>query len=159
LNVSRINSTYLSEVERMLELLKVGEKVKVRTGEACEVSRFIDSGGQGEVYEVDWNGKPHALKWYFSHTASPEQRKALEERANDPPPSDEVLWPQAFADSDNGNNLGDIMELRQCRFKSLTDLVAGQVAPTFRVRARFGLGLVEGFHKLHAKGLCYRDIS
>lgn len=143
----------------MNELLQIGQKLNTaRPGESCEVKKYIGSGGQGEVYQADWRGESHALKWYFRHTATQEQRQALEKLVNDyPRPSDAFLWPLAIVLTTSG--YGYLMPLRPTRFKGLTDLVAGRLDPTFRVLANFGLGLIDGFHKLHARGLCYRDVS
>ncbi len=145
----------------MNELLKAGQVVEtVISGQPCQVERCLGGGGQGEVYRAIWAGRPFALKWYFPHTATAEQREALEGLLKaHRPPSDSFLWPLDLAQSRNVNGFGYIMRLREPRFKSLFDLVTRRIDPKFAALTKAALELVDSFHKLHAEGLCYRDIS
>ena len=51
------------------------------------------------------------------------------------------------------------MPLREARHKGLVDLMKRRVDPSFRVLSLAGLQLAQVFLRLHAQGLCYRDIS
>ncbi len=144
----------------MNELLKPNQMVNTKiSGLPCEVGVFLGGGGQGEVYRARWAGNDFALKWYYSHTATPDQRETLENLVKEPPPSDAFLWPLDIASARGVPGFGYLMRLREARFKSLLDLMTNRVDPKFRVLATVGLALADNFFKLHAKGLCYRDIS
>jgi len=142
------------------ELLKTGQVVQTEiSGQPCKVEKFLGGGGQGEVYQAQWAGGSFALKWYYPQTATADQREALNRLVKDKPPSDAFLWPLDMALAPPVPGFGYIMRLREQRFKSLMDLITGKMDPKFRVLATVGLGLADNFFKLHAKGLCYRDIS
>ncbi len=144
----------------MNELLMRGQTVQTSiSGQPCHVETFLGGGGQGEVYDARWAGDTFALKWYFAHTATDDQREALEKLVNETPPSEAFLWPLDIAYANGVPGFGYIMRLREPRFRGLLDLVTGRIDPKFRELVTVGLGLADNFYKLHAKGLCYRDIS
>jgi serine/threonine protein kinase len=146
----------------MNELLRPGDVVQMAySGEACQVEQFLGGGGQGEVYRAQWAGGDYALKWYFPHTATPAQRIALERLLqHHKSPSERFLWPLDLAQSPTmPGTFGYIMRLREPRYKSLFDLVTRRIDPTYAALTIAALQLVDAFHKLHADGLCYRDIS
>ena len=145
----------------MSDLLQRGEVLCTKhSGQTCTVEQFIGGGGQGEVFRAKWGTMPVALKWYFSHTATPEQHAALEKLVTDhKPPTNNFLWPLDLAESDHLPGYGYVMRLREPRFRSLLDLVSGRIDPTFQTLVTAGLQLADSFYRLHADGLCYRDIS
>lgn len=145
----------------MSELLKSGQTVKTEnSAQPCQVEKFIGSGGQGEVYQAKWAGGTFALKWYYPYMATAEQRAALGKLISEhQAPSNAFLWPLEIAHAEGVPGFGYLMRLRESRFKSLLDLMRGQIDPTFCTLATVGLGLADNFHKLHADGLCYCDIS
>lgn len=147
----------------MNELLKPGQIVQSQlSGQPCVVEKLLGGGGQGEVYRAKWAGADYALKWYFPHQATPEQRAILEKLVMDKEysaPSDAFLWPLDLANAPGVQGFGYIMRLREPRYKNLVDLMKNRIDPRFRALVTVGLGLADSFFKLHAKGLCYRDIS
>jgi eukaryotic-like serine/threonine-protein kinase len=125
----------------------------------CQVEKFLGGGGQGEVYQATLDGKPVALKWYFTASATVEQRKALETLVRMGSPSQKFLWPLELAFASDVPGYGYIMPLREPRYRSIVDMMKRRIEPTFRALSTAGLELSHSYFQLHAKGLCYRDIS
>jgi DNA-binding helix-hairpin-helix protein with protein kinase domain len=125
----------------------------------CEVQQFLGGGGQGEVYRAALGGNSMALKWYFPHAATIEQRRALQTLVNKGAPNDKFLWPLELASADGVQGYGYVMTLREPQYKGIVDLMKGRINPSFRALAIAGRDLAHSFYQLHAHGLCYRDIS
>jgi DNA-binding helix-hairpin-helix protein with protein kinase domain len=119
----------------------------------------LGGGGQGEVYRAKLEGKPVALKWYFRHTGTRQQRAALEALIQRGAPSSHFLWPLMLVSASGVPGYGYVMPLREPHFKGIVDLVKRHAEPSFRALATAGMHLAEGFWQLHAKGLAYCDIS
>ncbi|MDQ1593128.1 MAG: eukaryotic-like serine/threonine-protein kinase [Pyrinomonadaceae bacterium] len=144
----------------MSYILKPGQQVRTETsGMTCEVSKFLGGGGQGEVYAAVVGGKAVALKWYYPASATAEQRAALEILAAMSAPSPKFLWPSELASAPGVGDYGYIMPLREARYRSIVDMMKRRIEPSFRALATAGLELAHSFLQLHARGLCYRDIS
>jgi len=54
---------------------------------------MIGSGGQGEVYRADLQGRTVALKWYYEDSATGAQRDGLEALLRKGSPAPRFLWP------------------------------------------------------------------
>ena len=54
--------------------LKEGLVLTSVSGIKYEINKLLGAGGQGEVYSVSSGGNQHALKWYFKHMATKEQK-------------------------------------------------------------------------------------
>ncbi len=144
----------------MNQILKPKQVVQTETtGLPCTVEQFLGGGGQGEVYRAELSGKVVALKWYFSASATPEQRAALETLVKKGPPNEKFLWPMELTSAQTVPGFGYIMPLRESRYKGIVDLMKRRIEPTFRALATAGLDLSHSYLQLHAEGLCYRDIS
>lgn len=144
------------------DLLIAGDVVYTDpSGIPCTVEQFLGGGGQGEVYRANFQGKQVALKWYFPHTFKydPYLHERLEQAINTGAPSDRFLWPIELTIAKGKSGFGYIMPLRESRYKSMIDLMTGRVGTTFRALATAGFQLADSFFQLHAKGLCYCDIS
>jgi serine/threonine protein kinase len=143
-----------------MQTFKPGDKVWLQmAGATCEVRDLIGSGGQGQVYHTTINDDDCAMKWYFPHSATDQQRAALERLIHKGPPNDRFLWPLDIATVQDVPGFGYIMPLRQARFRSMAELMARIVDPTFRTLTNLGVELADSFLRLHSLGLCYSDIS
>lgn len=144
----------------MNQMLKPGQTVQAETsGMSCSVEKFLGGGGQGEVYRATIGGNLIALKWYFPHQATEDQREALQTLVKRGAPTDKFLWPMELTSARDVPGFGYIMPLREPRYKGIVDLMKQRIDPSFRVLAKACHGLADSFLQLHVKGLCYRDIS
>jgi eukaryotic-like serine/threonine-protein kinase len=126
---------------------------------SCTVEQFLGSGGQGEVYKATLGGQPYALKWYFKQNATQDQMTALETLIKRGAPTDRFLWPIELVHGQDTPGFGYLMPLREARYKGIVDLMKCRIEPTFRAIITAGMEVSNSFLQLHAKGLCYRDIS
>ncbi len=125
----------------------------------CIVSHLIGSGGQGEVYSAVWQGVSVALKWYFPHQATVEQRRAIQALIRFGPPNKRFLWPMEMVSIPGKPGFGYLMPLRDPKCKSIIDLMKRRVEPSFHTLITSCIELAHSFLQLHSKGLCYRDVS
>ncbi|MFN8486378.1 MAG: hypothetical protein U0350_02225 [Caldilineaceae bacterium] len=149
----------------MNQLLTPGQRINTQFSvDNCKIEKFLGSGAQGEVYQVSWVDQPVALKWYFpqyvQHDTTLRERIQRIIKEFRTAPNDRFLWPLelAFQPSDT-TTFGYLMPLREPRFKGMADLMTRQIEPSFRALITAGIELAESYRKLHAAGLCYRDIS
>ncbi len=128
-------------------------------GERCEIRELIGSGGQGQVYHTSIHGQDCALKWYFPHSATDQQRGAIERLIHKGPPNDRFLWPLDIAVCQGLPSFGYLMPLREPRFRGMAELMSRVVDPTFKTLTTMALELADSFLRLHSLGFCYSDIS
>lgn len=143
----------------MAHRLSPGQKLQTESGMSCEVEQFLGGGGQGEVYRVKIAGRPMALKWYFSNSATPEQRQALAELVKRGSPTDKFLWPLELVMQSGAVEFGYLMPLREMRYKGMEVIMKRSVTTSFRNMITACLQLAESYFQLHVGGMCYRDIS
>ena len=143
----------------MNQLLKEKQVLPIDSKDNCVVEKFLGSGGQGEVYQVSLQGQSYALKWYYPKMATAEQKAGLENLIRTGAPNNKFLWPKFLLTHPDNNTFGYIMPLRLPQYKGINDLMRRRVEPSFKALALAGVHLANSFLKLHAKGLCYRDIS
>ncbi|MBC8059915.1 MAG: serine/threonine protein kinase [Clostridiaceae bacterium] len=143
----------------MNQTLKNGKNLETETGRMFTIKKLIGSGGQGEVYEIDMEGRPFALKWYFIDKGTEEQRGIIERLIKEGSPNERFLWPLCMVDSPDLETFGYIMPLRERNFAGIIDMMTGKASPSFRTLCSAAYELVDSYQKLHSLGRCYRDIS
>ncbi len=144
----------------MSDILKTGNIVKSEWNE-YQVIRNLGEGGQGNVYLVKDVSKMYALKWYNQKSATPEQYKALEELIEIGIPHETYIWPLEIVEDESENNFGYVMPLiDEKKYQKLSYFFSGEIKvddPKIIIDAC--LKMTSAFYELHAKGMCYRDIS
>lgn len=143
----------------MKEMLKPGQFLFHKELEIIKVERFLGSGGQGEVYQVNCNKTAMALKWYFPNSSTPAQAKLIDRLCEIGPPNAYFLWPTHRITDRGVKGFGYLMPLRPLHYRSIVDLMKRRVDPSFHTLFLAALNMVDSFKRLHDKGLCYRDIS
>ncbi len=143
----------------MNQLLKLNQLIELNNNLTCTVKECLGGGGQGEVYKAELNGSEVALKWYFANQATVEQQQALAELIQKKAPNDKFLWPLSLAHCKDVKGFGYIMPLRPAHYKSIADLITRRAEPSFYHLLTATMHLANSFLQLHAKGLCYQDIS
>ncbi|WP_294411283.1 hypothetical protein [uncultured Ruminococcus sp.] len=139
--------------------LKIGTVLTSESSNNYKVISLLGAGGQGEVYDVECNGKHYALKWYFKHMATQEQKDILDNLISKGSPDSSFLWPQDLIFTSIGESFGYIMPLRPKNYKSIVDMMKRRAEPSFYALSRAAFNLTYGYEKLHSMGYSYRDIS
>jgi len=144
----------------MNQLLRNKQNFLTETSRSpLQVEQFLGGGGQGEVYRASLAGKPVALKWYFPHTATSQQRAVLDTLVRRAPPNERFLWPLEMVSDPVVPGYGYVMGLRLPGYKGIVDLMKRRIEPSFRALLTAGYQLSDSYFQLHSAGLCYRDIS
>ncbi|MCO5166628.1 MAG: protein kinase [Planctomycetes bacterium] len=128
-------------------------------GRPLQGDTLLGSGGQGDVWLSELDGRKVAVKVYHLHTATKAQREVIERLVTKGSPAHYFLWPIALIDDVAERTFGYVMELREPRFRPLEDFMARRIEPSFRALLTASWQLADGFLSLHSRGLCYRDIS
>lgn len=132
----------------------------------ARVTGLIGQGGQGFVHLVQQqSGRQLALKWYRPASASMEQYREIQTLVEFGTPHRRFLWPLSLATAPGVPGFGYVMELRDQRFLELSWLLANRrpdgapLSVSFAATITLCRQLAYSFLRLHASGLCYRDIS
>ena len=127
---------------------------------------MIGQGGQGYVFEVERPvGEPLALKWYKQESATTEQHDEMQQLVEFGSPHGRFLWPMSMARVAGEPGFGYVMQLRDPRYLELsyllsnTDRDGNPLDVSFASTIELCRQLSFSFLRLHARGLCYRDIS
>ena len=139
----------------------VGEPVHIhRLNLVCNIEKELGSGTQGKVYAlISPDNTPLVLKWYFPSMATKEQYDILKSLIQKESPSNRFLWPLALVETPKKEGFGYVMSLKESRFKSFSLWLSRKIDPSFNALLTACYELVQNFHLLHSKGLCYQDLS
>ena len=135
------------------------QRVMTSKGKNLEIVTFLGAGGQGEVYEVFYEGRRLALKWYFHQSATEAQKKLIDQLVSRGRPDERFLWPIELIGIIGKKSFGYLMPLRPSQFSNIVDLMKRRIEPSFDAIITACVQLADSFHKLHEKKFCYRDIS
>lgn len=132
----------------------------------AQVTSLIGQGGQGYVFEVRRaTGEPLALKWYKPDSATGQQYQEMQRLVEIGSPHDRFLWPLSMARVAHQPGFGYVMHLRDPRYLELSYLLLNADRDGRPLDVSFA-SIIElcrqlsfSFLRLHARGLCYRDIS
>ncbi|CEO87911.1 protein kinase domain-containing protein [Syntrophaceticus schinkii] len=139
--------------------LKAGTVLTSESSIEYKVNSMLGAGGQGEVYDVESDGKHYALKWYFKHMATKEQKAILDNLVTKGSPDTSFLWPQDIIFKSYGESFGYIMPLRPKNYRSIVDMMKRRAEPSFYALCKAAYYLTNRYQKLHTIGYSYRDIS
>ena len=150
--------------------LKEGQVINTINFKSVKVLRAskdkveLGSGGQGIVYKVEYDGKPMALKWYFKSKMENRQiyQKFYDNIKNNiavGAPTDAFLWPLDLTEEVDGT-FGYVMPLRPSEYSDFSKYLLAKVNfKTDKALINAALNIVDGFMKLHFKGLNYQDLN
>ena len=147
----------------MQGMLRRGLQLVARNMQSVVVIEdFIGEGAQAEVYRGRIGDSSYAVKWYRPEYvgADPRLWERLRTVIGFGAPTEQFLWPFDFVSLPRSTICGGyIMPLKTPEFVSMADLLRRQCEPSFRSLTIVGFNLANSFLKLHAAGLCYRDIN
>jgi DNA-binding helix-hairpin-helix protein with protein kinase domain len=147
----------------MKGMLKRGDVLIARNMQsAAMIEDTLGEGAQAEVYRARIGDKDYALKWYRPEFLSGDQRlwERLKVAISSGTPTEQFLWPFDLVSYPRSTAYGGyLMPIKTPEFISMAGLIGGQTAPAFRALTMVGFNLAHSFLKLHAAGLCYRDIN
>jgi DNA-binding helix-hairpin-helix protein with protein kinase domain len=131
------------------------------------ILRGLGQGSQGQVFEVAVAEELLALKWYQPGflDRDPGLAERLTESIRRGAPNADFLWPLALLRPPTGlpgkagSGFGYLMPLRPSGFRGAVDHAAGRLTISLQNVLRSAFFLARGFHALHSRGLCYKDVS
>jgi eukaryotic-like serine/threonine-protein kinase len=144
-------------------LLKRGQMLVARgMHSACIIQDLLGEGGQAEVYRARIGDRDYALKWYRQEYLNADRRlwERLKTSINTGSPTDRFLWPFDLVSLPNTQEYGGyLMPIRPQEFIPVVEVTWGKLETSFRALTTLGYEMADSFMKLHALGMCYRDIN
>ncbi|GHT60154.1 hypothetical protein FACS1894109_17390 [Spirochaetia bacterium] len=140
--------------------LPKGFTLSTRDFKKTTVGAKLGEGGQGAVYQVDYDGQPKALKWYTAALKNPKKfYENLENNIKKGAPANAFLWPEAITEK-QGEAFGYIMNLRPPEYVDFSRFLIGKEGfASITAMVNAALRITEGFQELHLKGYSYQDLN
>lgn len=145
-----------------MALFEPGKIIKTNLGVPIKIVKYLASGGQGDVYIVDYNGKQKALKWYKPKSMrNPDAfYKNLKNNVDKGSPDKAFLWPDAVTERCE-DSFGYIMDLRPQGYYELSKILASPKYnfSSFKAATEACIRIVSAFRILHNNGYSYQDLN
>lgn len=144
-----------------MTLTRGDEVVSAASGARYVVDDLLGRGSQGSVHRVHpaAGGLPMALKWYGPARAHEPQLDRIRQVLRFERPSADFLWPVDVVDGTTVRGYGYLMPIRAQGMRSLSEVLNGVAPMRLRAQCEAGARIADAFLRLHARGLCYADIS
>jgi len=145
-----------------MDQFQSGKVIQTSLGIPIKIIRYLAGGGQGDVYEVEFNGARKALKWY----RSPETMKDpklffdnLKRNVSKGSPDKTFLWPITVTETID-NSFGYVMDLIPDTYHELSEFMLRKASFTsFKASVEACIRIVSAFRLLHNSGRCYQDMN
>ena len=156
------------------ELIARGARLVTADGGEIALDALIsDSGGQGDVYRVIYNGHPYALKWYNKHKSDViggDLYNNIVRLCATRQPSEKFIWPQIpvheAGAGKNGDRFGYLMELFPSGYSEMSDFLRADGDPraarfqSYNAMLATGLNVAAAMRELHLSlGMSYKDLN
>ena len=139
-----------------------GKILKTDFGATIKIDSYLDSGGQADIYIVDYAGSKKVLKWYKpEEMRSPDEfYKNLKNNIDRGSPDSVFLWPEAVTERTEGS-FGYIMELAPEGYYTLSKLLASKKYnfKSFKAMTEACIKITNAFRILHNNGYSYQDLN
>lgn len=147
----------------MRTMLERGEMLIAQaTRSPCTVLELLGEGGQAEVFRTRIADREYAVKWYRPEYLRTDRLlwERLRNAISIGLPCETFLWPFDLVAKPGASQPGGyLMPVKPGHFVSLVQLITRRCEPSFRALSTLGFHLAHSFLRLHAAGLCYRDIN
>lgn len=145
-----------------MALFEPGKVIKTDFGAPIKIVKYLASGGQGDVYIVEYGGKQKALKWYKPQALRDPNAfyENLKRNADKGSPDKAFLWPDAVTERVDGS-FGYVMDLRPEGYYELSKILASPKYnfASFKTVAEACIRIVSAFRILHSIGYSYQDLN
>jgi serine/threonine protein kinase len=154
---------YHNNIEEGIVMADVpkGFTIKTKGFKTVMVEDKLGEGGQGAVYQVDYDGQPKALKWYSGKKLKDPEKfyKNLQNNIKEGAPTPAFLWPEDITEKE-GEAFGYIMKMRPVEYKDFSlFLLAKEKFASVTAMVNAALHITAGFRELHNRGYSYQDLN
>ena len=140
---------------------EAGKVLMTGTGAPIKILKYLASGGQGDVYMVEYEGEQKALKWYRNTGRDPDAfYRNLERKVKKGSPDKAFLWPLAITEKSDGS-FGYVMDLRPKGYYELSEFMLARNVKfaSFKAAVEACIRIVSAFRILHNFGYSYQDLN
>ncbi|MCL2063209.1 MAG: hypothetical protein FWG98_02415 [Candidatus Cloacimonetes bacterium] len=146
--------------------LKPGLVLTSENNKKYTITKYIDSGTQGDVYEISEAGKKLALKWYPNFKEETKEKFLLLKnnwpKTKDEKKDERFVWAEDIISTKDG--VGYTMKyIDMEKYNNVhwirDDLYNTKQSIKTSILCRICMNIAEAFHNLHSMGYCYKDIS